>query len=302
MKKNRIGVKKFIKRNLPGYLAILPMILGILIFSVYPVISTLIYSFHSYNILQDDLGAFTFEQYQTIFGARWSETLSSLEITFLYALIMIPFNLIISFFLALWLQKQTRFNKVMRLLIYLPCLIPIVVSGIVWAYVADTRMGIGNAILNLFGASWQFFDSANTSFTTLIIFSMFGVGSNLLIWLSSLKAVPKNLYEAASIDGANPFHKLIHVTLPAVSPFIIYNLLVSLIGTLQIFANVYTITGGTAGKEDSLLFFVIYIYREAFSGFNISYASALSWVLFIIIAVIIFVLLKTSKWVYYGDE
>ena len=298
--------KLAIKKNYAGYIAILPLILGILIFTIYPVVVTLGYSFHDYNafdLMRGDKDAFSFIQYQTIFGVQFPTVLKSLGITFSYTAIMIPFNMIVGFLLALWVNKNNKLMGVFRLLLYIPCLIPAVVSGIIWRYVGDVNFGIGNAILQSLGLpKFQFLESAKTSFTALVAYSMFGVSSSILIWLSSLKSVPVSYYEAAEVEGCGPFRRLVYITIPMCTPFILYTLLTNLIATIQTFANVYTITGNNAGMEDSLLFYVIYIYREAFSSFNISYASALSWVLFVIIAAISAVLLKTSKWVYYGEE
>ena len=307
MKINTKKIKKFFKDNYAGYLAILPLILGIFIFSLYPVIETLVFSFHDYNVFTGELGEFTFKQYEKIFATYSERTFSSLGLTFAYTAIMVSFNMVVGFALALWVNSKRKGMGVFKILLYLPCLVPAVISGLIWQYVGDVNYGIGNAILTAFGfEKFAFLSSASTSFKTIVIYSCFGVSSSIFIWLSSLKSVPVSFYEAAEVEGCGAVRKLFYITIPMCTPFILYNLLTNLIATIQTFTNVYTITGGNAGVQESLLFYVIYIYKEAFelySGeFAISYASALSWVLFVIIAALSGVLLKTSKWVYYNEE
>ena len=302
MKKD-VRLKKFIKDNYAGYLAVLPLVLGIIIFYGYPVICSLIYSFHDYNLFRGTLGKVTLDNFKEMFTVNSSMFFQSLKITFVYTAVMVSVNMFFGFLIAFMTNRKSKAMVVYRLLLYLPCLIPTVVSGIIWQYVADPYYGIGNAILKEFKLpAYGFFNNPDTSLPSIIMFSCFGVTSSIFIWLSSLKSIPTSLYEAAEMEGCNGLAKLVYVTLPMCTPFIIYNLLTSVIGALQTFGSVFTITGGTAGMENSLLFLGIYIYKEAFSSFNISYASALSWVLFLITAVISGILLKTSKWVYYGED
>ena len=147
MKINTKKIKKFFKDNYAGYLAILPLILGIFIFSLYPVIETLVFSFHDYNVFTGELGEFTFKQYEKIFATYSERTFSSLGLTFAYTAIMVSFNMVVGFALALWVNSKLKGMGVFKILLYLPCLVPAVISGLIWQYVGDVNYGIGNAIL-----------------------------------------------------------------------------------------------------------------------------------------------------------
>lgn len=307
MEKRDGKVKKFIKENYAGYVAILPLILGILFFSVYPIISALDYSFHEYNPFKGTMGDFTFDQYAAIFTTELPTVLNSLKVTFLFVLIMVPANMVGGFLLAVWVNRPGKVMSVYKLLLYMPCLMPPIVSGFIWQLVGDPKYGVGTTILSFFGVTdFPFLASETTAFPTIIVYCLFGVSSNILIWLSALKNVPQSYYEAADVEGCGAVRKLLLITVPMITPFILYNLLTGIIGTIQIFGNIYTITSG-GGPADSLNFFVIYIYDMAFTGRNgespnISLAAALSFVLFAIIALLSGLMLKTSKWVYYTED
>ena len=192
-----------------------------------------------------------------------------------------------------------------RVLIYLPVIIPVTVSGIIWRNFTDVDFGLANEILTSIGIGrLQFFESASSSMPTLIVMGLWGLGGGMVLWLSSLKNVPQNLYEAAEIDGANGFIRLIYITIPMCTPIIFYNLVLNVINSLQTFGSVLTLTGGSAGADDSLLFYMMKVYNDAFniSGKTMGLACAESWMLFVVIALLTAVIFKTSRWVFYGEE
>ena len=226
-----------------------------------------------------------------------------LVLIFLYAPIAVM--MVLSFLLALLLNRNFKGIGVFRVLIYLPVVIPVTVSGIIWRNFTEVDFGLANAFLEALGLPrFTFFDAADTSMFSLIFFNLWGLGGGMILWLSALKNVPPALYEAAEIDGAGRGRRLISITIPMCTPMIFYNLIMNIIGSLQTFGSVYTLTGGSTGEENSLLFYLMKVYNDAFNfqGKTMGYACAESWVLFLIIAALTAVVFKTSKWVFYGED
>ncbi len=298
--------KAGIKKNVVGYLYIMPVLLGILIFTVLPVLYALISSFFKTPLKPFSLtewGEFVgFENYIqnfTTFAYRYY-FLRSLKVTFIYAAINIPLTMVLGFALALLLNKKMRGMKFFRTLYYLPVLIPAVCGGMVWNRMTNVHQGILNGMLSRIGLptlSW--FSKAETSMASFIFVGLFQLGGNMILWLAQLKNVPASLYESARLDGAGKLRQVFAVTIPVCSPMILYNVIISVIGVMQTYAQVVTLTGG-AGEAYSLLFYVMNIYRYNVTEFG--YACALSFILFLIIAALTAVVMKTSKWVYYGEE
>ncbi len=294
---------KAIKNNYTGWLFIMPTVLGILLFTLYPMLASLFYSFFDYNIVSPPQ-SFGLQNYIKPFTDGWPEFGKSLQVTFVFSLISIPLNMVLSFALALMLNQKAKGMRFFRLLYYLPVIIPGVVSGLLWKDIMQPSGGIMNALFELVGLpKSNFFLDKNTALPTLIFTGLFGLGGGMILWIAALKNISPDLYEAADIEGANPFVKLFAITIPMCSPVIFYNLITGVIGALQTFGGVYVLTGGGGGVDNSLLFYVMNIYNQAFSSrLAMGYASALSWILFFIIGILTFIMFKTSRWVYYGGE
>lgn len=296
-------LKKSIRNNYKGWLFVSPLVLGLLLFTLYPTICSLIYSLHDTDLV-NPMSNFGFQNYVALFDGSNSSRLfyKSLGNTFLYAVIYIPLSMVLTYLLALLLNKASKGIYVFRVIYYLPVLIPGVVVGLLWQDILNVQYGIANIILrDLFATSFDFLTSDHIM-GTFIAIQFFGVGGGMIIWIASFKSIPQSMYEAARLDGANKLQSLTHITIPMSTPYIFYNLVMGIIGSLQIFANAYVLTGGTGGDGDALLFYVMNIYDTAFTQLNFGLASALSWVLFVIIALLTLVVFKTSKWVYYGEE
>ncbi len=298
--------KALIKKNVEGYLYISPVLIGILIFTLVPVLYAFVTSFSetvrkpfsltdwgTFVGLDNYIQMFTRPRYRSLF-------FQSLEVTFLYALINIPLTLVLGFALALLLNQNLKGMRFFRVLYYLPCLIPTVCSGLLWNRITDTNTGLINNVLESMGLSGlPWFSTAESCMPSFIFVGLFTLGSSMILWLAQLKNVPVALYESARLDGAGRFRQLWSVTIPFCTPMILYNVIMSIIGVMQTYSQVITLTGG-AGKDYSLLFYVINIYNYQQSEFG--YACALSFVLFLIIGVLTMITMKTSKWVYYGEE
>ena len=295
--------RRFLRDNYKGYLFVLPLILGLAIFTFYPVISSLVYSFHDVDLIAP-MSNFGLQNYRALFdGGNDSQLFwKSLGNTAVYTVIQVPLSMVLSYLLALLLAKPGKGIYVFRVLYYLPVLIPGVVVGLLWQDILNTQYGILNIFLReLFSTSFDSLRSENIM-ATFIAIQLFSVGGGMIIWIAAFKSIPGDVYEAAKIDGARSHHAFFYITLPMSTPYIFYNLVMGLIGSLQVFGNAYVLTGGTGGDGNALLFYVMNIYNYAFSSLNFGLASALSWVLFLVIGLLTLVIFRTSKWVYYGDE
>ena len=295
-------VKK-IKDSVPGWIFVLPLVVGMLVFTLYPVLKSLIYSFHRYNdaSVYEFIG---FGNFRLMFTDDSEEILKVFSNTFLYAIITVPLNLFLSYFLAVIVNKKIRGVNVFRVLYYLPVVIPGVISGVIFSQMFDnTNFGLFNSVLKSLGRSepFPFFTSEKTAMFSAVLMNFWTIGASMILWLSALKNIPQGLYEAAKIDGAGVWTRVFKITIPMSTPMIFYNLITSIIGALQTNATMVYAPNGGRGEGDSLYFIAVKIYTEFASGYY-GYASAVAWVLFVVIAILTFITFKTNKWVYTGDE
>ncbi|MBS6463324.1 MAG: sugar ABC transporter permease [Firmicutes bacterium] len=300
----RTRTRKELKKMAVGYAFIGPVVLGLLIFNLYPVIYSFILSFFkTYNGIGVPSGFGVFNYMKMFNGELEQHFFKSLGITFEYTLITVPLSMVLSFALAVLLNSNVKGIGIFRACCYLPVVIPVTIMGLLWSDFYNTRFGLANEILTSLGLPpSQFFDAAASSMPTLIFNSLWGLGGGMVLWLSSLKSVPKELYESANIDGANAFVRMFRVTIPMCTPIIFYNLVLNIISSLQNYANVMTLGIPNGSGVDQCLYFYAYkIYETAFRGREMGYASALAWVLFVIIAALTALTFKTSKWVYYEE-
>jgi len=291
--------KRVIKENLIGFMLIAPVLIGLLGFVLYPMLESVYNSFFDYQILFGRTN-FGISNYKKIF-TNDPDFIKAVVNTLIYAGISIPLNLILSFCVALLLSRAFRGMKAFRLVYYLPVIIPSVISGFIWRDVFAVRYGIGNKLLGLAGLPRSnFFQGVNSAMPTFIFMNLFGLGGGMVLWLAALKSIPRTYYEAARIDGSSKVRSLFTITLPLITPYILYNLITGIIGALQVFGTSMVIAGPGGGYQKSLLFYVLYIYQRGLVRFDIGYASALSWVLFVVIAGLTLITFRSSKkWVNY---
>lgn len=299
--------KSAIKENVTGYLLILPLLVGLIIFTIYPLLVSLYNSFFLNYDGFNPRSEFEFglgNYIQAFNGYESSVFFKALGITFSYAIIMVPLGLVLSFIVALFLNQKIRGITVFRLIYYIPCLIPSIVNAIIFGYIFNAEdYGLINNFFTSIGlpAHEFFYSETSEAVISFAIMSLFGVGGSMLIWLAGLKSVPTSYYEAATIEGSGYFHKLFKITIPLCTPYIFYQLVTSVIGTLQICDQVYVLSS-TGGRNNSLMFYGVYIYRT-FKLNNFGYAAALAYMLFIVIAALSMILFKFNKYVYYeGDD
>ena len=292
-----------------GILYMIPVIVGILCFTIIPMVTSLNYAFHDYNPYAFDqsqqLTNFGLQNFATIFkkgedGGTFETVMYSLYVTFRYAVLNILISLVTSYALALFLNQQTKGVKIFRVVYYLPVLIPGVAGTLLWKDITAVRGGYLNMIFEAVGlAPYTFYEAKETVLPTLLFVGLFGTGGGCIMWLAQMKNVPTEMYESADLDGANYFHKLVYITIPMTTSMLFYMLITSAIGGLQAFGNVYPLKE-VAGREVD--FIVVQIYESAYVNGALSYACALSWFLFVIIGILTAFVFKTSKWVYYGEE
>ena len=281
------------RRNLTGYLFISPFILGFLIWFLIPALIALYLSVHEWNLIT----APKFVGFGNIEHMFDDPLLpQSLKATFVYTIVSVPLGLILSFGLAMLLNNQLPGIGIFRTIFYLPSIIPAVASAAMWAWIFNTDFGLMNVIIRgLGGTKIPWLQNAGWAMPALILISLWGVGGSMIIFLAGLQGIPDIYYEAAEIDGAGRWMKLRHVTLPLMSPVIFFNLVIGFINSFQVFVVGYLITDG--GPVNSTLFMVLYIYRTAFRSLKMGYAAAMSWLLFLILMGLSFLVFR-----YMGDR
>lgn len=285
-----------------GLALISPWLLGFLIFTAGPMLASLYLSFCKYDLHSlQFVGTKNYEVLLTRDPLFWK----SLGNTALYVLFSVPLGLTGSLLIAVLLNQKVKGIPVFRTLFYLPSLVPAVASALVWQWVFHPDAGILNFALSKVGVHGpKWLQDPKTALMSLIIMSLWGIGgSRMLIFLAGLQGVSDELYEAAQLDGADGLTCFRHITLPMLSPTIFFNLILGIIGSFQVFTSAYIMTGG--GPDNATLMYVLYLYNNAFRFFKLGKASAMAWVLFLILLSFTAVQFKNaSKWVYYegGDK
>jgi multiple sugar transport system permease protein len=284
-----------------GLAFVSPWLIGFIIFTVYPVLASLYYSFCDYRILTPPhwVGV---RNYVELFSDH-DYFLPSLWNTF-FMFLELPIGLAIGLAIALLLNLKLRGMAWFRTLYYIPSVVPTVASAILWLWLLNPQYGLVNkslAFLHLGTPAWL--SDRAWAKPGFIIMDLWGVGGSMIIYLAALQGVPAHLYEAAELDGATAWDKLRNVTLPAISPVIFFNLILGVIGTFQYFTQAFVMTSGAGGPDNATLFYALYLYQNAFQYFRMGYACAMAWVLFAITLGASFVVFKSSaKWVYYEGK
>lgn len=290
------------KENFFGILFALPVMLGFVIFVFIPLVVSLGMSLTDYNVMGAETHFVGLDNFKHLFDGTDIYFKKSLGVTAYYVLLSVPLQIICAFALAMILNAPVKGRSIFRTIFYLPTIVPAVASSIVWMMLFDPDTGILNSILKGLGlpaSQWIYGD--NSVIPSLALMSLWTIGGTVVIFLAGLQNVPKELYEAVEVDGGGWFAKLRAVTLPMVSPTIFFNLIMSFIGSFQVFNQAYIMTAG--GPNNNSLFYVFYMYREAFQYGNIGVASALGWILFLIILVLTMLVFKSSAlWVFYEGE
>lgn len=291
------------RRDLTGYAFIAPWLIGFLCFSLGPVLASLYLSFTKFDLLTPAvwIGADNFVRMFTE-DPRFYQ---SLKVTFNYMLCEVPLKLAFALAIAMVLDKSIRGGAFYRALFYIPSLLGgSVAIAVLWRQLFDGNGTVNQILLWAFGYKGQsWISTPETAIYTLVLLAVWQFGSPMIIFLAGLRQIPTDLYEAASMDGAGAFRKFRKITLPMLAPVIFFNMVLQIIEGFKAFTPAYVVSGGTGGPIDATLFYTLYLYQEAFSYFRMGYASAMAWVLLLIIGCFTGISFLTSKyWVYYEDD
>jgi multiple sugar transport system permease protein len=277
-----------------------PWIIGFAVFGLYPLGSSLYYSFCDYDVLNEPafIGTLNYRD-MVVDSVFWK----SLYNTFYFAIFSIPLGLILALLIAVMLNQEVRGRSIFRTAYYLPSIVPLVGVSMIWIWLFNGDYGLVNYALSkvgLTGPGWLT-DEAWVK-PTLVMSGVWQVGGTIVIFLAALQDVPRALYESAQIDGASARVRLMHITVPMISPAIYFNLVMGVIGAMQEFVRPFVMLGGS-GPNRSALFYAVNLYQNAFSYLNMGYASAMAWVLFVIIILLTWgATVVSRKHVYYGGD
>lgn len=298
------GLSRKAKDNLAGYLFISPWIIGFIGLTLGPLIFSLAASFTDYNITSK-MNFIGFENFKRMFTMD-DLFRTSLFNTLYYVIFSVPMTTAGAIVLGVLLNQKVKGMKFFRTIYYLPAVLSGVAVYFLWMQLLSPSTGLVNTMLGWFGIegpAWLF-DPEWTK-PALLLMKMWSVGGGMLLYLASLQGVSPQMYEAADMEGASSWQKFLHITLPMISPIIFFDVITSTIGSFQIFQEAYVMTeNGSGGPGNSLLFYNLHMWKNAFEVFNMGYASAMAWLLFIIVMILTVVNMKLGKrWVHYegGD-
>ncbi|TDV54794.1 carbohydrate ABC transporter permease [Actinophytocola oryzae] len=288
------------KDNLAAYLFLAPWLVGLVVITLGPVAASLVLSFTDYNLLQPPEWAGFDNFVRMLTDDRLH---NSLRVTFTYVFVSVPLQLALALLLAVVLDRGVRGMSFYRSIFYLPSLLGSSVAiAILWRQVFGTE-GLVNHFLGLFGVTGRgWISEPETALSSLVVLNVWTFGAPMVIFLAGLRQIPAMYHEAAAVDGAGPLRRFRSVTLPLLTPIIFFNLVLQIIHAFQAFTQAFVVSNGTGGPSDSTLFFTVYVYQRAFANFDMGYASAMAWVLLVIIAAFTAINFWASRfWVFYDD-
>lgn len=282
-----------------GYIFLSPWLIGFLLFLVGPMIASIFLSMTEYKMISKPvwIGLANYER-------MISDPLviHSMKVTIKYVVFAVPLGMITAMGVAVLLNQKIRASGIFRTVFYLPSVISGVAIALVFAWIFNYRFGILNYLISFVGIEGpNWLGDPRYALWAFVLMSLWGIGGNVLIYLAALQGVPVSLHEAATIDGANTWTRFWKITIPLITPAILFTLVMGVIGSFQTFTQAYIMTNG--GPANATLLFLLYLYKNAFNWFEMGYASALAWLLFIIVLIMTITLWVTSaRWVYYEGE
>ena len=295
------GMSRRTREALAAYGFLSPWLVGLVGLTLGPMIYSLYLSFTRYNLLSPPQWRGLANYRAMLEDPRF---LHSVGVTLRYAVIAVPAILVVSLLVAAILNQGMRFLSFYRAAFYLPSLVGASVAvSLLWRQMfgGDGVVNSALAAVGITGRTW--IGDPKTALSTLILLSVWTFGAPMIIFLAGLRQVPKELYEAAEVDGAGRVRRFVSVTLPMISPLIFFNVLLTTVNALQAFTPAYVVSNGTGGPADSTLFYTLYLYQRGFTRLDMGYAAAMAWVLVVVLAVFTAVMFATARfWVHYGDE
>lgn len=287
------------RQSLDGYAFISPWLIGFLVFTAGPMIASFVISLHSWSMLSPPTWI-GFENYQTILSEDALFPISLWNTGF-YVLLSVPLTIAVGLALAILLHNKLPGMSFFRTMVFLPSIMNIIAVSVLWLWIFNPEFGLLNSFLRWGGIDGPLWLQSETwAKPSLVLMSLWGVGGTTIIFLAALQGIPPELHEAAELDGAGPARRFFHITIPLISPAIFFSSIMGVIGSFQVFAQVFVMTGGAqsgseGGPNNATLFLVLYLYKKAFQEFRMGYASALAWILFFIILAFTVLQTRLSK-------
>ena len=292
-------IKPETRKVLRGLAFISPWIIGFLAFTIYPLVASFYYSFTDFSLFGSPKWI-AFTNYVKLFADP--KFFTSLGNTAIFSVIVVPASIVLAMGLAILLNNNLRGNSVYRALVFMPSVVPAVASAVVWIWILNPQWGLLNGLLrmlNLQGPPWL--SSPDWAKPSLLIVTLWMIGSDMVLYLAGLQEIPLDYYEAAELDGAGAWQKTIYIIFPLLTPIVFFHLINAFIWSFQYFSIPYIVRNGSA-TADSLLFYSIYLYQNAFTYLKMGYASAMAWLLFLLVMVCTVIILRSSRsWVNYGN-
>lgn len=287
--------------NKAGYLFLLPWLIGLIVITLGPMLASLYLSFTDYSLIQPPKWAGLSNYARMLSDERLH---NSLKVTFTYVFVSVPLQLILALGIAIVLDRGMRGLALYRSIFYLPSMLGSSVAiAVLWRQMFDTD-GLANQILRLIGihSTTGWISNPKYALGTIILLHIWTFGSPMVIFLAGLRQIPRMYYEAAAVDGASTWNRFRRITLPLLSPIIFFNLVLQIIGVFQSFTQAFVVSNGTGGPSDSTMFYTLYLYQRGFGQFQMGYASAMAWLLVVIVGVLTAINFFASKyWVFYDD-
>ena len=297
--RRRRGLSK-LEQGYMGFILILPWLIGVCIFKLYPFVSSLVYSFTDYDLFRGVQNVVGFQNYIDAFTK--AKNVKALKVTFTYAFMTVPLKLIFALFIAYILNFKIKGVGLFRTAYYVPSILGgSVAIAVLWKALFKND-GVVNTILTMLGfESINFLADKNWALFIICLLRVWQFGSAMVLFLAALKGVPEDLYEAASIDGATKGRQFLSITIPLISPVIFYNLVTQLVQAFQEFNGPYIITNG--GPRNATTLISVIVYNTAFKDYKVGMSSAMAWVMFVIVMILtIIAFVSQKKWVYYSDD
>jgi multiple sugar transport system permease protein len=290
------------KENRAGFLFALPWLIGLVVFLIGPIVASVLLSFTNWNLISPARWV-GLENYRDMVHS--SEFWQSIKVTLFYAALSVPLYLVLGLSLAILLNQRVRGMYVFRTVLFLPAVLSGVAVAVLWVSLLNPDLGVVNQVLRAIGVDdpprWLL--SPTWAVPAIVLMGLWGIGGGAIIYLAGLQNIPPELYRAARVDGANAWQTFRYITLPLLTPTLLFTLLIGLIEAFQVFDTAFVLGGSRGGTRGSLLFYVLNLWNEGFRNGRFGYASALAWVLVIVAAVVILLVFKTSsRWVYYESE
>jgi ABC-type sugar transport system permease subunit len=297
--RRRLSIRQ--REAITGYLFILPALLGFVLWYAGPMLYSAWISFHEWDLLSPPKWAGLSNYHRMANDPLFAQ---SLKVTFKYVFVSVPLIQITGFAIAMLLNMKVRGQAVFRTIYYLPTIAPLVAGSVIWMWIFNSDFGLLNDVLRQLGfKKVLWFQEPRWALWVIILFSVWGFGATMVIYLAGLQGVPQELYDAAALDGARFWHRLFDVTIPMTSPVILFNTLLGTVFAFQNFVPFYLLSNRVGSPHNSTLVYSLFLFRQAFISYRMGYAAALAWVLFLIVLIISLVGFRLARrWVYYEVE